>query len=253
MDDTLIGGYISLASVLNADSREVKKIILDKERQSRICSASYHYPEKAQYREIASFSKKRHIPVEYVGEKEFASLTNGEAYGGIAAYVGERRTLSPEELVKRGKYFLIIDGIEDPFNFGYVLRTAFACGCDGVLLPERNYFTSSNIVIRSSAGASELMRVAYYNDVEKVCDVLRGSGIRVACTAKTDDSVALSEYSPTSPICVVIGGEKRGINKALMAKADDVISIDYKNSYAMSLSASSAAAIIIYGVASRLK
>ena len=253
MSDTLIGGYISLASVLNADSREVKKIILDKERQSRICSASYHYPEKAQYREIAKFSKKLSIPVEYVTEKEFSALSGGEAYGGIAAYVGDRRVLDAEELVKCGKYFLIIDGIEDPFNFGYVLRTAFACGCDGVLLPERNYFTSSNIVIRSSAGASELMKVAYYDDIEKTVDLLKSHNIRIACTAKTENSVSLSEYTASSPICVVIGGEKRGINKALMAKADDVICIDYKNSYAMSLSASSAAAIIIYGVASRLK
>ncbi len=253
MSDTLIGGYISLASVLNAESREVKKIILDKERQSRICSASYHYPEKAQYREIAKFSKERKIKVEYVSGDEFASLTDGEAYGGIAALVGDRRVLAPEELIKKGRYFLIIDGIEDPFNFGYVLRTAFACGCDGVLLPERNYFSSSNIVIRSSAGASELMRIAYYDDIEKVCDTIKSCGIRLACTAKTDDSVPLSDYMPVPPLCVVIGGEKRGINKCLMSKADDIVSIDYKNSYSMSLSASSAAAIIIYGVASKLK
>lgn len=252
-NEYLIGGYISVSSVISTGSREVIKLIFDKDRQSRISSASYHYPEKAQYKFLKKYITESNAEAEYISESEFKELTHGEAYGGIAAIVGKRRTVSVESLAEKGGFLILIDGIEDPFNFGYVLRTAYACGCNGVFLPERNYFTSSDIVIRSSAGASELLDVAYFSEPSQIGEILKNKHIRMYCTAKTDNSTELNETEFSMPLCVVIGGEKRGINKSLLSYADGIVSIGYKNQYTMSLSASSASAIIIYGVASRLK
>ena len=191
-------------------------------------------------------------PVEYLSAAEFASLTNGESYGGVAALVGDRIFGKAEEIIKRSRFAIILDGIEDPFNFGYVLRTAYACGCDSVLLPRRNYFTSSSVVIRSSAGASEILPIALFDSAEFICETLKSNGFSIICTAKSANSVPLEQARVTPPVCLVIGGEKRGINKELMSYADSVVCIDYKNQYKMSLSASSASSILIYGVASRI-
>ncbi len=252
MAEYLIGGYISVASVIENKSRDIIKILIDAERQSRISSASYHYPEKAQYVFLEKFFKSSGVDVRRVSSKEFSVLTDGEAYGGIAAVVGERRYVSVEQALHNAKFTLMLDGIEDPFNFGYVLRTAYACGCDSVLLPVRNYFTSSSIVIRSSAGASEMLPIALFDDASVVTSYLAENGFSLVCTAKTKDSVDLEHAKFKTPLCLVIGGEKRGINKGLLAAADNVISINYKNDYKMSLSASSAASILIYEVGSRI-
>ncbi|MBQ6184056.1 MAG: RNA methyltransferase [Clostridia bacterium] len=253
MAEYLIGGFISVSAVIENESRELYKLIIDKERQSRISSASYHYPEKAQYEYLNKYLKRTGANAELLSAAEFASLTGGEAYGGIAAIVGDRKYVSIENALKNAKFALMLDGIEDPFNFGYILRTAYACGCDCVLLPERNYFTTSSIVIRSSAGASEMLPIALFKNPSETVGSLKKNGFSMVCTAKTTDSVSLENAKFNLPLCLVIGGEKRGVNKSIMSCADVTVSIDYKNNYRMSLSASSAASILIYGVSSRIK
>lgn len=252
MNEYLIGGHISLASVIDNKSRTVNKIILDKDRQSRVSSASYHFPEKAQYKKILRFAEENAVPVESVSAEEFSRLTLGESYGGIAAVVGDRKFDDPASLMTDSGFALLLDGIEDPFNFGYVLRTAYASGVDCVFLPRRNYFTSAATVIRSSAGASEMLRIALYDDESALCGMLRENGYDIVCTAKTENAVPFEKAEYRRPMCLAIGGEKRGINKALLSDADKIVCIDYKNSYSMSLSASSAASILIYGIASRI-
>ena len=187
-----------------------------------------------------------------MSSEEFSSLASGEAYGGIAALVGDRKFSALNTVTADARFALILDGIEDPFNFGYILRTAYACGVGRVLLPKRNYFTSSSIVIRSSAGASEMLDISLYDDAGEACGVLREKGYSILCTAKDASSVPFEKAAYKTPLCLVIGGEKRGINKALLSQADTVVCIDYKNEYRMSLSASSAASILIHGIASRL-
>ncbi len=253
--DTLIGGFISLSSVIKSGSREVKKIIFDKERKNKICSSSYHFPEKKQYAFLEKYISETETEMTYMDAASFASLTRGESYGGIAAYVGERKIKSVAKLLESdggNGFYLILEGIEDPFNFGYTLRTAYACGCGGVILPERNYFTSSDIVIRSSAGASELIDIAYYKSVDEAAEALKAHGVRIVCTSKEKGSVNLDEAELKAPLCVVIGGERRGISSTLTSRADLMIAVEYKRSYAMSLSASSAASIIIYETAKKI-
>ncbi|MDD4125394.1 MAG: RNA methyltransferase [Eubacteriales bacterium] len=253
--DTLIGGFIALSSVIKAESREIKSIILDTERKNRICSSSYHFPEKKQYAFIEEYIRASGVECACSDGASFADKTREEAYGGIAAYVGERKTKAISDILEKGNgFYLLIEGIEDPFNFGYVLRTAYACGVGGVLLPERNYFSSSDIVIRSSAGASELLDIAYYKSDDEVASVLKAYGVTIACTAKEKSKKGLppNEIKTRPPLCVVIGGERRGISKTLAVNADFIVTIDYKRSYAMSLSASQAASIIIYETAKNI-
>ncbi len=163
MNEYLIGGHISLASVIDTRSRKINKIILDKDRQRRVCSASYHYPEKAQYKMLLRYAEENSVPVELLSAEEFSRLTLGGSCGGIAAVVGDRKFEDPASLTDSSGFTLLLDGIEDPFNFGYILRTAYASGVEGVFLPKRNYFTSAATVIRSSAGASEMLRKALYD------------------------------------------------------------------------------------------
>ncbi|MEG1743768.1 MAG: TrmH family RNA methyltransferase, partial [Clostridia bacterium] len=135
---------------------------------------------------------------------------------------------------------------------GYVLRTFYAAGVDGVFLPQRNFLSASNIVIRSSAGASELLKIAEYTNPEEVLQKLKQNGICIACTAKEEKSSNLYGAKFKRPVCIVIGGEKRGINKTILSYADKVLKIPYPRELTVSLSASAAASIIAFETARQL-
>ena len=133
----------------------------------------------------------------------------------------------------------MIQGIEDPYNFGYSLRSLYACGCDGIILPERNWMSAAGVVARSSAGASELIPI-YTADPEDAVDLFRTAGYQILC-AGIRDSVSLFDETFRFPVLLVIGGEKRGISRKLLDKADQIVRIDYGRSFRGSLSAASAA------------
>lgn len=244
---TVICGYISVSAVIRGGKRPISRIILDTERYNKVMRSKYHYNEKKQYGALKGCG----IPLDFVSPDEFVAVTKGDTAGGIAAEVGERRFCRPEKLLcnKKG-YILVIDGIEDPYNFGYVLRTLYAAGADGVILPERNFFISSDIVIRSSAGASEYLEVAVAQDLGEAVALASAAGYTVAATAKSENSVSIYDTVLSRPLCLILGGEKRGISRNVLDKADITLSIPYPKNCHYSLSASAAANIIAFQIGS---
>ncbi len=244
---TVICGYISVSAVIRGENRKIYRIALDTDRYNRVMRSKYHYNEKKQYAAI----KKCGIPTEFVSPDEFLSLTGGDTAGGICAEVGERSFCKVEKLLcnKRG-YILAVDGIEDPYNFGYVLRTLYAAGADGVILPERNFFTASDIVIRSSAGASEYLDIAVSSDLGEAVSLASKAGYKIVATAKNENAVNVYAANLSRPLCLILGGEKRGISKAVLDKADVTVCIPYPRNCNYSLSASSAANILAFQIGS---
>ncbi len=244
---TFIYGYISVSAAIRGGKRTVHRVIFDTERYNRVMRSKYHYNEKKQYAAL----KNCGIHIDFVSAEEFLEITSGDTAGGIAAEVGERQFCRPEKLLcnKKG-YILVLDGIEDPYNFGYVLRTLYAAGADGVILPERNFFVSSDIVIRSSAGASEYLDIAAVSDLGEAVSLATAAGYTIAATAKSESSVSVYEASLSRPICLILGGEKRGISRNVLDKADITLTIPYPRNCRYSLSASAAANIIAFQIGS---
>jgi len=141
----------------------------------------------------------------------------------------------------------MIEGIEDPYNFGYALRSLYAAGADGVILGKRNWMSASGVVCRASAGASELIDVYSDETFESAVDVFKNKGYKVVC-ADIEDSVPIYEADLTRPILLVIGGEKRGISRSILGKADSIVRIEYGRDFDASLSAASAATVIGFEV-----
>ena len=173
-------------------------------------------------------------------------------HGGIIALTTDRTypTVSTENIAKSG-FYALIDGVEDPYNFGYCVRSLYAAGADGLILPERNWMSASGVVAKSAAGTSELFDI-YVDDLEDAVDKFKSCGYKVVC-AEIRDSVSLYEADLTGPILFIIGGEKRGISSKLMAKADMNIRIDYERSFRGSLPTASAVSIIAFHAANARK
>ena len=140
----------------------------------------------------------------------------------------------------------MIQGIEDPYNFGYSLRTLYSTGCSGIILPERNWMSAAGVVSRSSAGASELFPI-FTSSALNAADIFHKRGYSIVCADERTDNV-LGKCELTLPILLIVGGEKRGISKELLEVTDKLVKIQYAREFNASLSAASATAIFAYEI-----
>ena len=201
---------------------------------------------------LKAVSSKYDFEVVETSSEEIDNIALGTSHGGIIAKASERSlphfsTMFSERIPNsKGDFFVIIDGIEDPYNFGYAIRSLYACGCDGIILGERNWMSAAGVVARSSAGASEMLPI-YSGDILACLDLFKENGYNIICADERTDNI-LGECDIKFPLLLLVGGEKRGISRAVLDKADTLIKIDYAKEFRASLSAASAATMFGYEI-----
>ncbi|MBR3875314.1 MAG: RNA methyltransferase, partial [Clostridia bacterium] len=134
-----------------------------------------------------------------------------------------------------------------PYNFGYSLRSLYAMGCSGIILTERNWMSAAGVVARSSAGASEMFCMYKANPADCV-KIFKDKGYTVVCADENTDNI-LGKCELKLPLLLIVGGEKRGISRAIMDCADMLVRIDYAREFRASLSAASATTMFAYEIA----
>ena len=243
-DSTVFEGMVSIRCLLEGakdktNDRKIKRILYAKERLSKIG------------KEVAFLrheGERSGFTVEEMTENELSALTLGTSHGGLLAECTDRTlpSLSALSLPEKG-FYVMLEGIEDPYNFGYALRSLYALGVDGIILPERNWMTAAGVVARASAGASERFAL-YTSPAEEAAKTFKKAGYTVLC-ADVDTNDTLEKTSLSYPIFLIVGGEKRGISSALKKQADLTVKISYGRPFDCALSAASAATILAYEIA----
>lgn len=244
-DSTLFEGMTSIRALIDGirqkgNTRRILKVLIDPEKSDK------------NYKNICylkAVSKELGFTVEETDAESLDRMTLGTSHGGIVALTTERSLprLSDESDLSENGFYVMIQGIEDPYNFGYALRSLYAMGCDGIIIPERNWMSAAGVVARSSAGASELLTM-YTADALDAADLFKSRGYRIVCADERTDHI-LGTCDLPLPLLLIVGGEKRGISKALMEKADLLVKIDYGREFRASLSAASATTIFAYEIA----
>lgn len=237
----ILEGMTSISALLNTqieNDRTIEKIWIDREKR------------KSKASEIGFLTAKSHergFLIEFVEKEQIESYTLGNTHGGIIAFCTGRTLPSLfAAKIKPNSFYVFMEGIEDPYNFGYTLRSLYAAGVEGVILPPRNWMSAAGVVARASAGCSELMPI-YTATSEETVEIFHQVGYQVLC-AGIRDSVSVFEESLLYPVLLVIGGEKRGISRGLLEKADKIVRIDYGRSFRGSLSAASAATVMAFEI-----
>ena len=236
---TFLEGKISVAAALRSPYRTVHRVLLRADRQDRTTRWLQHRAREA------------NVPVEQVCTAEIDAITQGNSHGGVAAEAGQRRFVEMKELLPQGAgsaFVVMLDGIEDPFNFGHALRALYAMGAHGLVLRPRNWMNAAATVARASAGASELMPMAVAATVDEAAHFYRGQGLAVACAQK-EGAVPVDEVDLTAPLFLLVGGEKRGITRSFVKQADLRLQIPYDRAdFAQSLGTTAAASALAYEV-----
>ncbi len=219
----------------------------------RICNIWYDREKaSAKGRELGylrAMSHKHGFTLTETDEEFLNTITVGSSHGGFAAECTDRvlpSLPSASDLLSDAGFYAMIEGIEDPYNFGYAIRSLYTCGADGIILSPRNWMSAAGVVCRSSAGASELLPL-YVADGCDAVQIFRDKGYKILC-AGIRDSVSSFDCDMTRPLFLIVGGEKRGISRKLLDMADTIVRIDYGRDFAGSLSAASAASMLAYEI-----
>ena len=238
-------GMTSIRAIISSidagiSDRHIEKIIFDQDKTKKISKEVGYFK---------AVSGKYGFELEGSDIETIEKYTLGNSHGGIIALCSER-TIPPlsslNSLPKNG-FFVMIQGIEDPYNFGYSLRSLYACGCSGVILPKRNWMSAAGVVARSSAGASELFSM-YSAEAIEAAEFFKSNGYNIVCADENTDNI-LGKCELHLPLLLIVGGEKRGISASLMNLADTIVKIPYARHFPASLSAASATTIIAYEIA----
>ena len=237
MSDAVLEGLISVEAALRAHSRDIHTIYIRRDlREPNVLR-------------LAKLAAEAGVPAERVSADVIESHVEGKTHGGIIALVGERRFVNLDVLIegKECPFVVMLDGVEDPFNFGQAVRAFYAAGADGLVVRPRNWMSAAGVVARSSAGASEFIPTAVAETALEAAELFRAHGLVVAVTDQ-DRATSLYEADLTTPLFLVIGGEKRGVTRSFADMADLRLKIPYGREFRQSLGTTPASGILAFEV-----
>ena len=175
-----------------------------------------------------------------VTESVFKVLTDVETPQGVLAIINKQ---AKKEIDEKADYIVALDGVQDPGNFGTILRTLDAAGINQVLVSKNTVNGYSPKVVRSTMGAIYRVNIIEVDSLEDALNNLKRSGFEVVVTAlDAKESIYDIDYSKK---IVVIGNEANGVTKEVRNIADKKVKIPMIGK-AESLNASVAAGIMIY-------
>ena len=139
---------------------------------------------------------------------------------------------------------VVLDQVQDPGNLGAIIRSAHALGAAGLILTRNRSASVTRGAVRSSAGASELVRIARVTNLARCLDSLREADYRVLGAAG-DAGTPLVEIDWRGPCAMVLGNESRGLRRLTREHCDQLFSIPMAAEFD-SLNVSASAAIALY-------
>jgi len=166
--------------------------------------------------------------------------------------VGERRWADPADMLGRAEasgrepLILLLEHLQDPVNFGTLLRSAEAAGVDGVIFPERGAAPLSAAAVKASAGASEHLLLARVESLGHALRDLQARGLHVVA-ADQDAPASAWETDLGGPLAVVVGAEGEGISGATRRRVDLLVSFPMSGQVA-SLNAATAGALLLFEI-----
>jgi 23S rRNA (guanosine2251-2'-O)-methyltransferase len=205
--------------------------------------------EKGRLAEILRLCKERRIPVERAARAQLDKLHAD--HQGIVAEVGPYPYADVVEILEAAHarnelpFVLILDSLQDPQNFGALLRTAESVGVHGVLIPLAHTVEVTPAVVNASSGASEHLRVARTN-LSQAIEALKGSEVWIL--GLDQDGEILGENSNRllrGALALVVGGEGEGLRDLTRKKCDAVMRLPMRGQIE-SLNAAVAGSVALY-------
>ncbi|MFA6233610.1 MAG: 23S rRNA (guanosine(2251)-2'-O)-methyltransferase RlmB [Bacteroidota bacterium] len=201
--------------------------------------------------EIKRYAREHGVLVTQLDKQKFDRLGAPQEAQGIVALIEEITQMTLQELLAQRReqdppFYLAVDNVTDPRNLGAILRSAECAGVHGIILPHRDSSPITDVVVKTSAGATAHLPIARVDNLHQALMQLKEEDIWVAGLDAEGDTDMLG-FDGYRPICLVVGSEGKGLRPLIRKSCDILIRIPMWGNVA-SLNASVAAALALYEV-----
>ncbi|MDR0435126.1 MAG: 23S rRNA (guanosine(2251)-2'-O)-methyltransferase RlmB [Gracilibacteraceae bacterium] len=204
--------------------------------------------------DIRQAAAERGVPVQTADGAALNRLTGGSGHQGVAAWAAAKEYVDMDDILAvaaaKGEdaFIIALDEVEDPQNLGAILRSAEGMGVHGVLVPKRRSAGLTAAAARAAAGAMEYVPVARVANIARALAALKEQGLWV--TGAERDGIPIAGADLTGPRALVLGGEDKGLGRAVRAVCDEIVSLPARGRIS-SYNVAAAASICMYEIRRR--
>lgn len=235
----LLYGVNPVAEALRGSRRKPQELLLqDDARSSRLD-------------ELQQLARSQKVSVRLCRRQELDKLAGNNRHQGAILRVAPFPYVSLAELLEivrqddRPAFLLVLDGITDPHNFGAILRSADAAGCQGVIVAKDRSCPVTGVVEKGASGALSHLPLCQVTNLARTMEQLREANIWLYGLAGEDDASALYDTDLKSDLALVVGSEGSGLRPVVRKQCDLFLSIPMQGGVS-SLNASVAVAVSLF-------
>lgn len=183
-----------------------------------------------------------------VVDKQTLDLLTSENHQGFIAELNEFNYSNYDELIKdKPNLILILDHIQDPHNFGAIIRTANAAGVKHVIIPKDRSVEVNSTALKTSSGGFINMKIFRVNSIQSTIEKLKNDGFWIYVSALEQNSLSYNDIEYNIPTALVVGNEGSGSSKTTIKQADQLIHINQYGTV-QSLNVSVATGILLFEI-----
>lgn len=202
----------------------VKNAIVGKRKASCVYLNDIH-PDK----EILALAKKESILIKYLSSQELSHMVDNMNHQGVIAVVPDFKYTEFDLLLdsvrnKENSTIVMLDGIEDPVNFGSIIRSSCAFDVDGIIIGKNRQVQVTSTVSKIATGGEEIVPIVQVTNLSQTIQVLKKNGYWIVSSAGEGNDV-YDEINYNGKIVLIVGSEGFGVSRLVKDNSDFVASI----------------------------
>ena len=190
---------------------------------------------------------KKNLKKFHIDKNKLDKMCNNSANQGIALDIEEYKYYSIEDLEKddSSNFVVMLDSLEDPHNFGAIIRTCECAGVNYIIIPKKRSVSVNSTVYKTASGALSHMKIVEVVNLSNTIRKLKDLGYWVYGAEANGKDYRQVDFKGKT--CLVIGSEGHGLKQIVTSSCDEIVSLPMKGKI-NSLNASVAAGILIYEI-----
>ena len=218
-------------------------------RAGRVVSLRAGRRKDHRLQQLLALAEQSSVPIRRVSDEELDRESGGSSHQGVVADVSDRKIYELDDLIRDAEaappaLLVVLDGVEDPHNFGAILRSVDAAGAHGVICQTRHSAPLSAAASKASAGALAHVKIADVVNIARAVEELKEAGIWTVGFAG-DAPRTYDKMDFTLPTAVVLGAEGTGVRRLVKERCDVLAAIPMKG-HVDSLNVSVAAGVVLF-------